>query len=189
MASYPASTTRHRLDTWNSTVPKPLVSPSGDPPIDRDASGSLPKVLYLGGAHGSFADIRSRLGDEVEVIEVSSPVRALSQLAKGEFSAVYCDAEHFAQATDVGSLLRNDRILQGIPDGVVLLDSENTILWGNGRLSEWCGKKEVVGENFYRLLGTPEILGPDFCPFHTALSTHELSDRQSILSSPCGAAV
>ncbi|NOY29964.1 MAG: response regulator [Planctomycetes bacterium] len=120
--------------------------------------------------------MRARLGDEVEVVEVSSPVRALSQLAGGEYSAVYCDAEHFAQATDVGSLLRNDRILRGIPDGVVLLDGENTILWGNGRLSEWCGKKNVVGENFYRLLGTPEIMGPDFCPFHTALSTHEQSD-------------
>jgi len=157
-------------------VPKPLVSPSSGPSINREASDALPKVLYLGGIHGSLADIRARLGDEVEVVEVSSPVRALSQLAGGEYSAVYCDAEHFAQATDVGSLLRNDRILRGIPDGVVLLDGENTILWGNGRLSEWCGKKDVVGENFYRLLGTPEIMGPDFCPFHTALSTHEQSD-------------
>jgi len=163
-----------RLDTWKSAVPKPLVSPSSGP-INREASGTLPKILYLGGTHDSLADVRSRLGDKVEIVEVSSPVRALSQLAGGEYSAIYCDAEHFAQATDVGKLLRNDRILQGIPDGVVLLDSENTILWGNGRLSEWCGKKDVIGENFYRLLGTPEIMGPDYCPFHTALSTHELS--------------
>ena len=25
--------------------------------------------------------------------------------------------------------------------------------------------------NFYTVLGSPEILGPDFCPFHTALAT------------------
>ena len=25
--------------------------------------------------------------------------------------------------------------------------------------------------NFYTILGSPEILGPDFCPFHTALAT------------------
>ena len=27
------------------------------------------------------------------------------------------------------------------------------------------------GLNFYTALGSPEILGPDFCPFHTALAT------------------
>jgi len=156
-------------------VPKPFVSQKSGPP-NRDASATLPKVLYLGGTHDELTNVRAKLGDEVEIVEVSSPVRALSQLAGGEYAAIYCDAEHFAQASDVGNLLRNDRILEGIPDGVVLLDSENTILWGNGRLSEWCGKTEVVGENFYRLLGTPEIMGPDYCPFHTALSTHELSD-------------
>jgi CheY-like chemotaxis protein/GAF domain-containing protein len=58
-----------------------------------------------------------------------------------------------------------------MPDGVVLLDADNAILWGNGRLREWSGRDEVVGENFYSVLGSPEILGPDFCPFHTALAT------------------
>ena len=55
--------------------------------------------------------------------------------------------------------------------GVVLLDSDNTITWGNGRLREWTGRDKVVGANFYTVLGSPEILGPDFCPFHTALAT------------------
>ena len=58
-----------------------------------------------------------------------------------------------------------------MPDGVVLLASDNTILWGNGRLREWTGREDVVGANFYDVLGSPEILGPDFCPFHTALAT------------------
>jgi CheY-like chemotaxis protein len=58
-----------------------------------------------------------------------------------------------------------------MPDGVVMLTGDNTILWGNGRLKEWTGRKEVVGSNFYEVLGTPEIMGPDFCPFHTALAT------------------
>jgi len=58
-----------------------------------------------------------------------------------------------------------------MPDGVVLLDDKNTIVWGNGRLREWSGRDNIVGENFYTVLGSPEILGPDFCPFHTALAT------------------
>ena len=67
--------------------------------------------------------------------------------------------------------MQNERILQGMPDGVVLLGDDNTILWGNGRLREWTGRDDVVGANFYDVMGTPEILGPDFCPFHTALAT------------------
>ena len=35
--------------------------------------------------------------------------------------------------------------------------------------------KDIVGSNFYDVMGTPEILGPDFCPFHTALATGRAS--------------
>ncbi|MGI9456434.1 MAG: response regulator [Aeoliella sp.] len=140
-----------------------------------DVSSATPKVLFLGGSHDSLVDFRSRFGDEIEIIEVFSPVKALTRVAREEFSAIYCDADHIAEVADVGQLIRNDRILQGMPDGVVLLDNENSIIWGNGRLSEWSGCEEVVGENFYQVLGSPEIMGPDFCPFHTALSTRKAS--------------
>ncbi len=33
----------------------------------------------------------------------------------------------------------------------------------------------MAGSNFYQAFGNPEILGPDFCPFHTALATGEAS--------------
>ena len=51
-----------------------------------------------------------------------------------------------------------------MPDGVVLLDADDTILWGNGRLREWTGQPEIVGQNFYQVLGSPEILGPGLLP-------------------------
>lgn len=120
-------------------------------------------------------NVLSQLGDDVEVIKVSSPVRALAMLSKGEFAGVYADAGHFAEAIEAGRLVQNERILRGMPDGVVLLSHDNTLLWGNGRLKEWTGQEEVIGANFYNLLGGPEILGPDFCPFHTALTTHRPS--------------
>jgi CheY-like chemotaxis protein len=62
-------------------------------------------------------------------------------------------------------------IVEGMPDGVALLESDNTILWANSRLCEWSGRESLAGVKFYAALGTPEILGPDFCPFHTALAT------------------
>jgi CheY-like chemotaxis protein/GAF domain-containing protein len=128
----------------------------------------------LGGTHDAQVALRERFGEHVEVVD-TSPVRALSHLTSGEYIGIYADADHFAEVINVARLVQNERILQGMPDGVVLLGSDNTILWGNGRLREWTGREEIVGSNFYDVMGTPEILGPDFCPFHTALATGHAS--------------
>jgi CheY-like chemotaxis protein/PAS domain-containing protein len=129
-----------------------------------------PKVLCLGGTHNAQVALRKRFGDDIEVVD-TSPIRALSQLGSGEFIGIYADADHFAEVINAARLVQNERVLQGMPDAVVLLDSDNTVLWGNGRLREWTGRDDVVGANFYEVMGTPEILGPDFCPFHTAIAT------------------
>ena len=153
---------------------KPIVSPN-DAQTDADLSSRRPKVLYLGGTHDKLIDLRGHLGDDVEIVEVHSPVRVVSEFSRNEYVALYCDADHFTGATNVAQLIRNDRLLQELPDGVVMLDSENTIHWSNGHLRTWSGQDEVIGQNFYKVLGSPEILGPDFCPFHTALSTRRAS--------------
>jgi CheY-like chemotaxis protein/GAF domain-containing protein/PAS domain-containing protein len=131
---------------------------------------SPPKILYLGGTHDTQEALQARFGEEAQIVEVS-PARALSHLGSGEYIGIYADADHFAEVINVARLVQNERVLQGMPDGVVLLAEDNTILWGNGRLKEWTGRDEIVGSNFYDVMGTPEILGPDFCPFHTALGT------------------
>jgi CheY-like chemotaxis protein/PAS domain-containing protein len=132
---------------------------------------SKPKILIVSGSRDGNEAALAHLGDAFEVAEVRSPIRALAKLSREEFAGVFVDAEHLREALKVGKLLQNERILQGMPDGVVLLDSDNSILWGNGRLREWARRENVVGANFYAALGSPEILGPDFCPFHTALAT------------------
>ncbi|MFO0787913.1 MAG: response regulator [Pirellulales bacterium] len=133
-----------------------------------------PKVLCLGGTHDAQVALRERFGEQVEVVDVT-PVRALSHLGSGEYVGIYADSDHFAQVIDVARLVQNERVLQGMPDGVALLSDDNSIIWANGRLREWIGREDIVGKNFYDVLGTPEILGPDFCPFHTALATGRAS--------------
>ncbi len=135
---------------------------------------STPKILCLGGTHDAQVSLQERFGDDVQIVDVT-PMRALSQLGSGDYIGIYADADHFTEVIDVARLMQNERILQGMPDGVVLLDSDNTILWANGRLREWTGRDDVVGSNFYDVMGTPDILGPDFCPFHTALGTGRAS--------------
>lgn len=132
---------------------------------------SKPKLLYVSKSREADNTRVTVLSDAFDIVQVQGPIRALARLARDDFAAIYVDGEHIDEALRIGKLLRNERILQGMPDGVVLLDSDNTVLWGNGRLREWTGRESLTGTNFYAVLGSPEILGPDFCPFHTALAT------------------
>jgi two-component system, sensor histidine kinase SagS len=140
------------------------------PQLGADISAAKSaKVLCLAGAVDTQR-LKAQFGEQVEVVSVNSTSRALAQLARGEYIGVYADAQHFAP-TDAGRLMQNERVLQGMPDGVALLAADNSILWANGRLREWTKRKDLVGANFYQVLGGPDILGPDFCPFHSALTT------------------
>ena len=134
-----------------------------------------PKILFLGGGREPEAAIRPLLAERFEVVETESDFRALAHLARESYAGIYVAADHLGSAHQIGKLLQNERILEEMPDGVVLIDVDNTIIWGNGRLREWSGRENVVGGNFYSVLGSPEILGPDFCPFHTALATRQAS--------------
>jgi CheY-like chemotaxis protein len=106
---------------------------------------------------------------------VNSPLRALASASREDFNGLFVAAEHLKEAIRLGKLLQNERILDGMPDGVALLDIENTIVWANSQFRQWCDAEEIAGLGFYLALGNPEILGPDFCPFHTALATGQPS--------------
>ena len=64
--------------------------------------------------------------------------------------------------------------LEQWPAGVAVLDPSLEITWCNDRLRVLSQSDELpVGRGFYDLLGSPEILGPDLCPFHTAIGRGE----------------
>jgi PAS domain S-box-containing protein len=142
------------------------------------------KILVVADVAQRQDNIVAQLESSFDVVTVQSMIRALAQLSRDEFSGVYVCSQHLTDALQIGKLLQNDRILEGLPDGIVLLDDDNTIVWGNGRLREWSGREKVIGSNFYAVLGSPEILGPDYCPFQTAL--HSGSASSSTLKSSDG---
>ncbi len=130
-----------------------------------------PKILLVCDSRENAEQLLEHASQSHEVIVASNPLRALAHLRREPFGGVYISSEYLQDALQIGRLLQNEQILEGMPDGAVLLDSDNLIIWSNGRLSEWSERSDVVGANFYTVLGSPEILGPDFCPFHTALAT------------------
>lgn len=142
-----------------------------------------PKILWIDDpAHASGTDHSLTVGtdsaahqfaDQFEIVAVQLPLHsfALDNDAVGVFIA----SKRINDEAWLGRLLCNDRILEGMPDGVALLDTQNTVLWANDCLKTWVGRTALAGENFYQLFGSPEILGPDYCPFRTALATNEAS--------------
>jgi two-component system, sensor histidine kinase SagS len=129
-----------------------------------------PRVLVLGQVDDRSAPLVERLETAYRVVVPESLEAGLQQLQAEEFSGVFLLDRDMALA----ALLEAGGILEQVPDGVVLLDLDLHILWANTRLQEMTGRGEpVVGRTFYEAFGTPEILGPDFCPFHTALGSGE----------------
>ncbi len=105
----------------------------------------------------------------VRTTEASSLAEAAELLSSLEFQGLLVTGQPAGE--EMQGLLRDHELLARLPDGVALLDAENTIRWANPAMVAWCTCESVVGHNFYAVLGDPEILGPDYCPLHTALAT------------------
>ena len=166
-----ATTPLEDLTTESASTPDPAnMAEANQPsePIGPPRAATAERVLCLCEDLATADELSRRLGPGVEVVPVRSPARAMVKLAKGGFRGVYADADHFVPTADATQLIHNVQILSGMPDGVVLLDRDYRIVWGNGRLREWMNRDSVIGENFYSLLGAPEILGPEFKPFDAA---------------------
>ncbi len=133
-----------------------------------------PKILAIRPSSSDPA-LPAGLAEQYEVIEANNSLRALARLAREQFAAVYVAGEFVDEAVQLGRLSTNERILEAMPDGVALLDSDGTVLWANECLRHWANRGNIIGETFYRALGNPEILGPDFSPFSTALSLGQAS--------------
>jgi CheY-like chemotaxis protein/GAF domain-containing protein len=95
--------------------------------------------------------------------------RALELLRTEQFDAVYADTAEPNLGKWAANLLQGDRILATLPDGVAVVDANLQILWANAAFESWCGSP-VTSRDFYQALSSPEILGPDYNPFHTALA-------------------
>jgi CheY-like chemotaxis protein/PAS domain-containing protein len=134
-----------------------------------------PKILFLGDQSDRDRALIDRLRETHEIAELESLAGALNRVDSNGYDGLFLASGRCEEALRLERLSQSERILKGMPDGVVLLNSDNTISWGNDRIIKWSGRDSVRGANFYSALGSPEILGPDFCPFHTALTTGRAS--------------
>ena len=132
-----------------------------------------PKILcVVDPAHRDDALMRD-LEDTYLVVEVDNSVDALARLVNDSFSSVLVATPDTTEQLRVNSLLQNKRILEGMPDGLLLLDHQNKVVWANDCVHDWCEGTDITGRDFYEVFGGPDIAGPDLCPFGSALASRE----------------
>jgi two-component system, sensor histidine kinase SagS len=129
------------------------------------------RILFVCNPNDSMESLPEALRVSADVQVVHNPLRALAKIAREDFDGVYVAANHLQNAVRLGRLLENDRILEGMPDAVALLDADLTILWANHVFLEWCNRGNIVGEQFFTALSTPEVVGPEEHPLLAALRT------------------
>jgi CheY-like chemotaxis protein len=129
------------------------------------------KILYVCDQGGDLAALPAELRESSEVVVVHNPIRALAKIAHEKFDGIYVAADHFQAAVRLRRLLENDRILEGMPDAVALLDSDYTVLWANNQLLRWCNRGNIIGERFFAALGNPDVVGCDGYPLIKSLQS------------------
>jgi CheY-like chemotaxis protein/GAF domain-containing protein/PAS domain-containing protein len=116
------------------------------------------------------------LSEQYDVVVARTVARARVLLRQYEFAAVYVDEAHLSAVRWAGLLIQADEILDAIADGVAVVDTELRIIWTNPEFQRLiCPGVDPAQSKFYSALGSPEILGPDPCPFTSALASRSQS--------------
>ena len=129
------------------------------------------RILVFGDSQEACDQPLQTLSHRYEVIRADSFASGLQKLQNEEFSGLFLLG---AETVSAGILVQAGGLLEQVSDGFSLLDHDLNLLWSNSAFDQLIGCDGTpLGRNFYELFGTPEILGPDFCPFHTALGSGE----------------
>ncbi len=135
------------------------------------APSPTPRILVFGSSGEIPSPLLDRLKIDHDFVVPDSITQGLQTLNDDNIAGVLFLGKEFPAA---GGLLETGGVLEQIPDAVVLVDVNLTILWSNPQLRNLTeSQASLTGKGFYEAFGTPEILGPDFCPFHTALGSGE----------------
>ncbi len=132
------------------------------------------KILILTPAtstNGSLPEFSA--ADALTVTDVGE---ILTQLRTGDVGGVYLPTSDKSNRNNVLSLLQSYSILQELTEGVAVVTPDLRVAWANKTFGKWC-KADSTGLGFYEALGSPEILGPDYSPFHTALIGNQATTR------------
>ncbi len=130
-----------------------------------------PRLLVIDRDSSAGKSTLDCLSESFERVTVRTISKALALLRDQKFDAVYVDASQLSAVRWVGMMIQAEEILDAISDGVAVVDPDLRIIWANPEFQLLTtSAMQTVGTPFYQALGEPEILGPDPCPFTSAVA-------------------
>jgi CheY-like chemotaxis protein len=135
-----------------------------------------PRILLLTTAAGSPDGVLEPCLQGAEVVRTTDVANALTLLREESFDAFCANPSVPALRDQAGDLTRAGRILTALEDGVAVVNDDLTIAWANPAFERRYGAA-VPGRRFYEALGSPELVGPEFTPFRTALTGTPITAR------------
>lgn len=109
------------------------------------------------------------VGSQFDFVQCENAEQLVQIMSQGEAAGIYVS---LSESDRSSSIVDSFRFLQNIPDGAVLVDSEQSILWSNDQLRGLSGQTDaVVGRSFYEIFGETEILDSEECPFRAVQRT------------------
>jgi DNA-binding response OmpR family regulator/GAF domain-containing protein len=130
-----------------------------------------PRLLVIERDAHSDEGARDFLSDRYDVVTARTMARALFLLREEQFAAVYVDTAQLEAVRWAGMRIQADEILDAISDGVAVVDTDLRIIWANPEFHLLVDPGvEPIGSKFYKALGNPEVIGPDPCPFTSAVA-------------------
>jgi two-component system, sensor histidine kinase SagS len=129
-----------------------------------------PRLLVI--ERDAHSSARRLLEERYDVVVVRTMARALVLLRQGGIAGVYVDSTQLPAVRWAGLLIQSDEILEAISDGVAVVDTDLALLWSNAEFAQLADPKiDLAHTRFYQALGSPEVLGPDPCPFTSAVAS------------------
>ncbi len=132
------------------------------------------RILVVGSVDQQHEPLIERLKEQqYEIVRAEDFEQMLPELRSRPFVGVFLLGSN-SNTNTAELLLETGGLVDQIPDGVVVLDPQLNIVWTNHRFAELAkNPNQLAGTSFYSAFGTPDIMGPDYCPFHTALGSGE----------------
>jgi two-component system, sensor histidine kinase SagS len=133
-----------------------------------------PRILVLGSPPLTGSDWWQRCLADADAAHAETWASALDLLNRQPFDALVVSPGDTAAADALRVQLLAQRILGTLTDGIALVDFDLKIRWANPTFTSWC-KGPCVGRGFYEALGSPQLVGTEYCPFHSALGSRPTS--------------
>lgn len=141
--------------------------------MDTSVNTQRPKILLVCPEDERIAQCPTTLDGAYDLLWTDDVRKAIEQMEENYCAGVYFSRSSIAKTQSLHELIKHEQVINGLPNGVAVLDDKKQIEWYNKPFEQFTELPvaSLLKTDFYKALGNPESLGPDIIPLDEALGT------------------